>query len=166
MSVWHSISQVGVDANGSWTKNRDILLCNRVSVILSTLTIILFFVALAQFGWLVPVKLTLACTFLFLIPVLLNFIGITNASRLVMASSLSIASITISIFDKFDSPTILEEFQYFHFRLMLLGAGLFPFILFQLSERKYWITAFAINLLCIILYDPIHELFGVGYYQL
>ena len=166
MSLWHSISQVGVDANGSWTKNRDILLCNRVSAILSLFTLILFFVALAQFGWLVPVWLTLSAGILFLLPILMNFMGWTNVSRLLMASSLSITALAISVFDKFDSPTILEEFQYFHFRLMLIGAGLFPFILFQLSERKYWITAFSINLLCIILYDPVHEIFGVGYYQL
>lgn len=166
MSLWLSISQVGVDANGSWLKNRDVLLCNRVSLVLSCFTFILFLVALGQFGFLVSVELALFASLLFLLPILLNWLGWTNASRLFMACSLSVVSLTISIFDKFDSPHILEEFQYFHFRLMLLGAGLFPFILFQLHEKTLWITAVTVNILCIVLYDPVHELFGVGFYQM
>jgi signal transduction histidine kinase len=166
MSAWDDISQVGVDANGNWLKNRDILLCNRVSIILSGLTLFMFMISLASFGWIMPVRLALAASIFFLLPLLLNSRGLVNTSRLFLAVSLNVVAVIISVFDKMDIPYILEEFQYFHFRLMLLGAGLFPFILFQLSEKKFWITACAINVLCILLFDPIHELFGVGYYQL
>jgi signal transduction histidine kinase len=166
MSVWYSISQVGVDANKSWLRNRDIIICNRVSTILAGLTLFISSISLAYFGWILPVDLAMGACVFFLTPILLNYYGWVNISRLLLACIVSIVTIVISIFDKFDIPGKLEEFQYFHFRLMLLGAGLFPFILFQLNEKRYWMTACAINLLCIILYDPIHELFGVGYYQL
>ena len=165
MSAWHTISQVGVDGSGSWLKNRDIVICNRVSAILSGFTLTIFLIALAYFGWILPVELAMLASLFFLIPVILNQWGFINSSRLLLASSLSLCTLVISVFDKLATHR-LEEFQYFHFRLLLLGAGLFPFILFQLSEKKFWVTALAINLLCIILYDPVHEVFGVGYYQL
>ncbi|GCC49908.1 hypothetical protein SanaruYs_01220 [Chryseotalea sanaruensis] len=106
-----------------------------------------------------------AFTLLFLTPLLLNKIGHTDASRILLAIFLSIGSLVISVLDKFNYR-ILEEMQYFEFRLTLLTATIIPFILFDLSERKLWISALIINLLCILLYDPIHEFFGVGYYNL
>ncbi len=71
----------------------------------------------------------------------------------------------ISVADKFDVPGMLEEFQYFEFRLILLIASLFPFVLFKLKERRYWISLFLFNFILIAFYDTIHEVFGVGYYQ-
>jgi signal transduction histidine kinase len=164
--MWNKVTQIGVNASGSWNRNRQILLSNRVSIILSVFTLLTFFVALFYFGWLLAVKLALAAAIIFLLPVLLNKLGHATASRMVLCALLSVATLVISVADKFDVPGQLEEFQYFQLRLMLLAAGTFPFILFQLEERKYWITAIAINLTCLIFYDPIHELFGVGYYQL
>jgi signal transduction histidine kinase len=163
--MWNKVSQIGVNASGSWNRNRQILLCNRVSLILSTFTLLSSVIAVIFFQWILPVKLALGATILFVIPVLLNKQGYSNASRIVLCAMLSLAAIVISIADKFDVPGQLEEFQYFQLRLMLLVAGIFPFILFQLEERKYWLPGIAVNLACLILYDPIHEVFGVGFYQ-
>jgi signal transduction histidine kinase len=164
--MWNKVTQIGVNASGSWNRNRQILLSNRVSIMLSVFTFLTFFVALFYFGWLLAVRLALGAAIVFLLPVLLNKFGHANASRMVLCALLSVATLVISVADKFDVPGQLEEFQYFQLRLMLLAAGTFPFILFQLEERKYWITAIAINLASLIFYDPIHELFGVGFYQL
>src|ERR1700690_3489218 len=100
MSWWYLISQVGIDANGSWLKNRDIIVCNRVSAILSGLTLIMFFISLAFFGWNLPVELTLICSVIFLSPILFNRNGLVNASRMFLATSLSVATLIISLSDK------------------------------------------------------------------
>jgi signal transduction histidine kinase len=163
--MWYELSQIGVDASGSWQKNRHIVICNRVSTILSGFTLLTFFVALIYFGWIVSVQLALIASVLFLVPVFFNKQGRVNTSRLMLCFFLSFAAIVISVADKFDVPGQLEEFQYFQLRLMLLIAGIFPFILFRLEEKKYWITAALFNLLCLVFYDPLHELFGVGFYQ-
>ena len=163
--MWSEVSQIGVDASGSWQKNRHIVICNRVSLMLSAFTLITFFVALIYFGWIFSVKLAFIASFLFLLPVVFNKQGRVNTSRLLLCVLLSFAAIVISIADKFDVPGQLEEFQYFQLRLMLLVAGVFPFILFRLEEKKYWISAVVFSLACLIFYDPLHELFGVGFYQ-
>ena len=156
---------MGIDANSSWKRNRHIILCNRVAFILSCLTFLLSLVGFLYFGFIFSVILGFASSLVFLVPLLLNYKGFFNGSRIFLASSLSLIDIIISVIDKFDVPVQLEEFQYFQFRLMLLVASLFPFILFNLKEQKYWMTASFINAVCIIFYDPIHEFFGVGYFQ-
>ncbi len=79
--------------------------------------------------------------------------------------SLNLISLIASVADKFDVPGMLEEFQYFQFRLLILAGSLFPFILFKLEEKKRLISGLLISFLCLVLYDPIHHLFGVGYYD-
>lgn len=165
LEFWLNLSQVGIDANGGWQRNRHIILCNRVAAILSGMTLLLALVSLLYFGAILSVLLAFLVSLVFLLPIVLNHWQRNNGSRMFLSISLSIAAIVISIFDKFDVPGQLEEFQYFHFRLMLLVASLFPMILFRLSEQRYWVIASVINAICIIFYDPLHELFGVGYYQ-
>ncbi|MBK5277609.1 MAG: HAMP domain-containing histidine kinase [Bacteroidia bacterium] len=165
MEFWHSISQTGIDANSSWHRNMQIILCNRIAAILSLLTLLVSSVAIAFFGLSISVGLAFSTAIIFLIPILLNQWKFHNGSRLFLTISLSVSAIVISILDK-NLFIQLEEFQYFIFRLMLLMAGLFPFVVFRLDEQKYWVPAFILNIVCIIFYDPVHELFGVGYFQL
>ncbi|NBW39156.1 MAG: hypothetical protein EBR30_29885, partial [Cytophagia bacterium] len=122
-------------------------------------------VSFSFFGLIISTKLGFVFTLFFLVPLLLNKLSYTNASRILLATFLSIGSVIISVADKFNYR-ILEEMQYFEFRLTLLTATVIPFILFDLDERKLWISALIVNLLCILLYDPIHEMAGVGYYEL
>ena len=145
IDFWQAVSQVGIDANSSWQRNRHILLCNRVAFILCCLTFLLSLVAFLYFGFIFSVILGFSASFLFLVPLLLNYKGYFNGSRIFLTSSLSFVDIGISVIDKFDVPIQLEEFQYFQFRLMLLVASLFPFILFTLKEQAYWMTASFIN---------------------
>lgn len=78
---------------------------------------------------------------------------------------MSLMSLFVSVIDKFEY-ILLENFQYFEFRMMLVSSSIFPFIIFRLREKNQLLTALAINFLCLILYDPIHSLFGVGYFDL
>lgn len=164
--MWSELSQIGVDANRNWQRNRHIVICNRVSIVLGGFTLLTFFVALVYFGWIISVKLALCASVLFLFPVFFNSQGKVNTSRLLLCFTLTATSIIISVADKFDVPGRLEEFQYFQLRLLLLVSGIFPFILFRLDERKFWLAAVLFNLCCLIFYDPLHELFGVGFYQM
>ncbi len=164
MDIWHTISQTGTDANSSWYRNRQVILCNRIAAVLSFLTFLVCSIAITFFGFSTTVLLGFTASFTFLLPILLNHLQFPNGSRVFLASSLSVAAILISILDKHDFIK-MEEFQYFHFRLMLLIAGLFPFVLFKLDEKKFWIPTAITNAICVIFYDNLHEYFGVGYYQ-
>lgn len=165
MNLWTTITRTGVGLTKDRLQNRHIILCNRISSILALSTLLIFIVAFLYFGWILSVKLAFFSSIFFLIPIVLNKFTFFNVSRLLLSCSICIIAIVLSVADKFDVPGTLEEFQYFQFRLVLLIACLFPFILFKLEERKYWISLIALNFILLILYDPIHEFFGVGYYQ-
>jgi len=165
MKFWNLLVRTGVSLAADRLQNRHIMLCNRISAILSFSTLIIFVVAMFYFGWILSVKLALLTSLIFLTPILLNKAGFFNASRIFLAFSICLLAIIISVADKIDVPGMLEEFQYFQFRLILLISCLFPFILFRLDEKRYWLSLLAVNFAFIVFYDPIHELFGVGYYQ-
>jgi signal transduction histidine kinase len=164
--MWYELSQIGVNLDAGWQQNRHTILCNRVSAILALFTLIVFLGAFVFFGWIIPVRIALISSFTFLIPIAFNKLGWTNASRLLLSILLSLVCVIDSIADKFDVPGQLEELQYFEFRLFLMAAGIFPLILFYLKERTYLIIALLFNLCCLGFYDQLHELFGVGFYQL
>lgn len=164
-SLWQTLSYWGIETHHSSKEKRTILLSNRVCLLIAIFTGFLTLVSFSFFGLINSTKVGFAFTLLFLTPLLLNKLGHTDASRILLAIFLSIGSLIISVLDKFNYR-VLEEMQYFEFRLTLLTATIIPFILFDLNERRLWVSALIINLLCILLYDPIHEYFGVGYYEL
>jgi signal transduction histidine kinase len=165
LEIWRTISFIGTDPNRERKENRHIVICNRISLVLSGFAFLLFLVALTYFGWILSVKMALGASFFFLAPIVLNRFGYVNSSRILLLISLNVISLIISVADKFDVRVMLEEFQYFNFRLLILAASLFPFLLFKLEERKRLISGLLISFLCLVLYDPIHHLFGVGYYD-
>lgn len=165
LKIWRAISFIGTNPNSDRKETRHIVVCNRISLILSGFTFLLFLVALAYFGWIITVKMALGATFFFFVPILFNYWGYVSISRILLLTSLNLVSLTASVADKFDVPVMLEEFQYFQFRLLILAGSLFPFILFKLEERKRLISGLLISFLCLVSYDPIHHLFGVGYYD-
>ena len=165
MSLWKTISYWGFNKTNTLHHARNVVLTNRVSILIAGLAFILFLVSALSFGFIYSSQLALGFSLVFLLPLFINHLGFTSASRILLSIVLSLASVVTSVVDKFDYFQ-LEEFQYFEFRLTLLAATLFPFILFKMEERKYWIPALIINFVCLLLFDPIHALFGVGYYQM
>ncbi|MBX2894327.1 MAG: HAMP domain-containing histidine kinase [Cyclobacteriaceae bacterium] len=162
--IWTQLSHWGTHPNQPLQQRRTITLTNRISMLISAFTFLLCVLSTSAFGWIYTSQLAIGFTLLFLLPLVLNWLGFISVARVFLSVVVSLASIVVSIIDKTDYYQ-LEEFQYFEFRLTLLTATLFPFILFRLKEFRYWMIALLVNLLCIALYDPIHNWFGVGYYQ-
>lgn len=165
MSFWQKISNTGVSSTASSELNRTIILCNRVSLLLSCFIFILGILSFAHFGFIASTKVALLFSLFTLLPIVLNEFGHINSSRTFLSVAISIACVVGSILDKFDYRQI-EELQFYLFRFLLLSATIFPFILFNLKEYRLWVSATTINFLCIVLYDPIHHYLGIGYYQL
>ncbi len=164
MGLWRTLSYWGTDSSQSNHQRRIVILTNRVSILIAGFTFLLFILSSLSFGFIYSSQLALVFTLIFLLPLFINKVGYPSSARILLSIMLSLASLVISVIDKFDYFQ-LEEFQYFEFRLTLLASTLFPFILFKLEEKKYWMMALSINFLCLILYDPVHQFFGVGYYQ-
>lgn len=165
MSLWQRISTTGVTSSATSELNRTIILCNRVSLLLSCFILILGILSFLHFGFIASTKVALLFSLVTLLPIVLNDFGHINYSRIFLSVAISIACVVGSILDKYDYKQI-EDLQYYLFRFLLLSATIFPFILFSLKEKRLWLSAITINLLCIVFYDPIHNSIGIGYFQL
>lgn len=165
MSLWTTIDRIGVEHSTHPTERRYIEICNRVSFVLFILVFILISISIAYFRWITSTQLGMAVAFAFLIPLLMNHYGFFSVSRLVLITLIIFPSLVISILDKFDHPTSLEEFEYFQFRFILIGATILPFILFSLKEKKQIVFGLILAIFSLVFYDPLHNFFGAGYYQ-
>ncbi len=104
---------------------------------------------------------------LFLAPVILNKYGYFKVSKIILSSLLPFLIIVISIYSKADviSKNIINPVNYFDVRLALINVAIVPILLFSLKEYVYLIFASLPSAIAIILFDPIHNALGVGYYQ-
>ncbi|MFN7488993.1 MAG: sensor histidine kinase [Chryseotalea sp.] len=165
MTLWQKISNIGVSPAMDHDKKRVVVLGNRATILLCVFIFMLTIVSFIFFGTIRTTIISFVCCFIFLTPVLLNYVGQVNAARITLSVLVGTISLAVSIADKFEY-ILLEEMQYFEFRLTMIASTIFPFVIFNLKEKKLWISAQVYNFLCIVLYDPIHDFFGVGYYQL
>ncbi|MFO0266847.1 MAG: hypothetical protein ACK51D_07850, partial [Cyclobacteriaceae bacterium] len=162
--LWTFVSQIGVNSFESWSLNRNIILTNRASLLVFLFILALDLAAISIFGIITSTVLPLAVALIVLIPLAFNAVGLHDVARVFLCVTISLASVVVSVFDKLDVPGVIETFQFFEFRLTLLASVIFPFVLFQLSERVPLVGCLVFDLLLLLMYDPIHEFFGVGYF--
>ena len=164
-NFWNWLSELGVDDAQHKFLRRYISITNRASFLVSAFILFVYFAGLAFFGNIISLNYILGAAILSLSPIVLNSISQINSSRVIASVMVSIMALVVSVIDKFDY-ILLENFQYFEFRMMLVSASIFPFVIFRLQEKTQIIAALAINITCLLIYDPIHNFFNVGYFDL
>jgi signal transduction histidine kinase len=119
----------------------------------------------AWYGWnFVTITIPIVGVF-FVCPILMNTRGYFTSSRLLVCFSVPILSMGISIYAKMLYVHEQQELDYFTFRFLILASCVFPFILFTLNETKLLITSALFGLTALMLHDPLHLFFDVGYAQ-
>jgi signal transduction histidine kinase len=158
-----------VNAGLHFTQNaferRSILLTNLISLILTAFSLILFFTYYGWYGWNFITTVLPIVSIFFLFPIALNSWGYFIVSRLLVSLSIPILAMAVSIYSKGLYINEQQELDYFTFRFLILASGVFPFILFTLNERKLLVISALIGLTILMLHDPLHSFFGVGYIE-
>jgi hypothetical protein len=148
-------------------KVRSSYLTNAISIALFVLTVIVGFVYFF-FESSQSLKLTVwLVSPLFIVPYFLNRLKRTNISRLWLATIFPIAIMFISVHSKSAvmGAGLINPVNYFDIRIILLNAAIIPFVLYSIGEWKQLLAALAPAAICLLLFDPIHDFFNVGYYQ-
>ncbi len=70
-----------------------------------------------------------------------------------------------TVYLKLQTTVDLTYLVYFDSRFLLIASVVLPGILFRLEERKQLLICLGSTSVFLLFYDPIHELFGVGYFQ-
>ena len=166
MKIRKVISEAGIQFGKTPNERRYIKLCNVVSILISLLVFLLFFVAWCYFEWIAATKLALLASITFLIPPILNHLGFIHTSRLFLIVLFCVLPLVVSIADKYDHTNMVEEFEYYQYRVLLLSSSIMPFILFSLKEKTSLLFGILLSLLGLVFFDSIHEWFNAGYFQM
>ncbi len=162
---WNYISQLGTRPAYAVVLNRHIILCNRLSIVVSTLTLLLFTLEVTYFSFGPIPIIELACFALTALPLILNANGFTSLSRIIFCLLLPTLPIAISVYAKVIYQGDIGESFYYDYRYILLGLSVMPPLLFSSGEKPQLFIFIALNLICFLLFDTVHEVFHVGYFQ-
>ncbi|MGB3181110.1 MAG: hypothetical protein WBB45_06950 [Cyclobacteriaceae bacterium] len=163
--LWKSITVWGTNDRQIPVLRRNIVLTNNLALILLLLSLVLALLILAYFGPVISALMAVGAALLQLSVLLINRFGYPDIGRLLLTMGMPVYTLISALVSK--SPdNFVEEFEYFDTRLIILSTVVLPMIIFDLREKKRLGIALLITLLCLILYDPVHNLFGYGYFQM
>lgn len=144
---------------------RQILITNILAVIFCLVTIGVAALYYAFFGSVISFWLLIIEALLFL---LIPFVVKVdyNLGRLSLCVVPTVMTMLVTIALKMSIAGQPSYIVYLDSRFILLATVVMPVIVFRLQEKRFIYLSLLCSAFCIILFDPLHEVFGVGYYQL
>lgn len=164
LTLIKNISRYGVSVSLTKRTNRSISITNFTALIVSGGLIVLWIVHTLYQGFGTPsVVVALIIVICIIIP-FLNKNEKYDLSRYLLNISIVYGMLCMAIFRKIDGAT--HESTYFVNRTaIMIFAIAIPAALFHFNERMSLLINVGLGFLALILYDPIHNFCGVGYYQ-
>jgi len=160
------ISRFGTSLNYPAWQNRNIIVANHISMFcflaISVLTTVH---ALSHSENEVVYAGIMATTCFLLVPLLLR-LGKIDLGRTFLTIILIAGTVTFTIVRKLFLSQEIFIGTYYNSRIALLVFSMTPLATFHFSEKKLTALNILIGLTALLLYDPIHNFFGVGYYQM
>jgi signal transduction histidine kinase len=143
---------------------RNLLVANRISMILGILSIVLLVILVVAFGTNVNTPLILGLAIFFFLIIYLNKHGYVNSGRILLCVVPGMFTLTAALLAKIHDGTF-TDILYYDSRFFLILFAIVPCLVFETSERLRLYGCLSLLLLTLLMFDPVHELFGVGYYQ-
>lgn len=136
-----------------------------ISIILATISFVYYLSDTLESKQLYT--LLLISSGIFLLPYLLIKRGQVHTSRFILSILLPIAITAMSITSKIEviEMNVINPVNYFDVRIALINAVIIPIVIYSLRESRWLFFSLIPALICMLLFDPIHEAFGVGYYD-
>jgi signal transduction histidine kinase len=141
-----------------------VYLANVLSVLFAALSLILLLIFYMMFGYGPTLVLIFIAALLFLTVIVLNYFGYSSAGRLLFCLTPIWLTFIISLWGKITQPQ-QSYMVYFDSRFILLATTILPAVVFDLRERAKIIVCLVSTFVCVVFFDPIHNLLGLGYYQ-
>jgi signal transduction histidine kinase len=143
---------------------RNLLVANRISMILGILCIVLLIILVSAFGININTPLILGLAVFFFLIIYLNKKGYTNCGRVLLCIVPGLTTLMAALLAKLDDMSF-TDILYYDSRFFLILFAIVPCLVFETSEKLRLYGCLALLLATLLAFDPVHELFGVGYYQ-
>jgi signal transduction histidine kinase len=161
-TLWESLSHAGTEHAKRVPMKRNIVMTNRLVMILCLFNVV--FAVYIFFNNPAGVLYALTFLVLLLLALVLNYFGYINVSRVGISMLVPVGVYIISLWTKSHSDT-LYDINYISPRITILGSAVVPLMLFSIREIACLVFSLTLYILSLWLFDPIHDRFGVGYYQ-
>lgn len=166
-SFLKKISSFGVHGTLDRGAARGIRLANNISLlgIAVSVALTLLHGLLVQWNAVPLISLVIGVSLLF--PLYANYIGRTLFSRIFLSLYLPACIVMISVISKILSTKEDLQFEgiYYDYHFFLVITSLGTIGLFEKSQKVWSYISILHVITLIVLFDPIHNYFGVGYYQ-
>lgn len=143
---------------------RNIVVANRIAVILGILALLLLVILLVVFGPNVNSPLIAGIGLFFFLIVFINNKGYYNIGRILLCCVPPVITLCAAILAKLYEPTF-TDILYYDARFFIVMFCIAPCMIFDTTEVNLLYGCLLVILTSLLLFDPVHELFGVGYFQ-
>lgn len=158
-SLLKKVTHLGILSSMPKLLIRAIILTNRVALIAGIATSAYFFYSLRN-GWNYFDGVILATTLVLFALLLLNHIGVSTISRILLTVTIPFAAMTLLILPRIQHPLFFEYRQSPGIYSVLLATAVLPVLIFTNRERKIMYTCQGINLLFFISVDVLLRWFS------
>lgn len=164
-AFWQYISNLGLSHVEDPLENHSVKLTNRIAVIaLPVILSLVIILGLSQ--WNREPLFVLSTSIFFLLIPILNAKGYSEAARLVLCFLLPLLVMGMSIISKTIPNEEITNTEYFDYRYVLIASSVAPPIVFNFQRKLLLFLGVSPFFLSLVLFDRIHQSFGVGFYQI
>jgi signal transduction histidine kinase len=163
----NKISLLGVNSEFSRDVNRAITISNQISLLASAICLIVYILQGSIFGWDLAATASGAVGIGFIGTLLANYWGWTLFSRIFVSVYFPTSILLASLFSKITNINMAINFEshYYGYRFFIMVAGVAALVLYDQRNRSWSFFSVAYIALLLLLFDPLHNYFGVGFYQ-
>lgn len=136
---------------------------NVLASIFALLALVLAGILYWLFGWTQSLVIVLFVPMLFILVIALNYARKTTAARILFCLTPIFLTMAATIVGKIEANQ--SYITYFDSRYILLVTSILPAVVFDLVEWRKIAICLLSTLVTLLLFDPIHHAFGVGYFQ-
>jgi signal transduction histidine kinase len=167
MMVLKKLFRLGVLEEMENDATRGIILCNQISLIGMVIGFILFGLQGTLLTWDSSALASGVVAIFFIVPLIANYLGKTLFSRIFLSFYFPTSVLLASLYGKLTNtnPEADFETQYYDYRFFLMISGIAAIILYDRQKRIWSYISVSYVALILILFDPLHNYFGVGYHQ-
>jgi signal transduction histidine kinase len=157
----------GVNNELSRDVNRAITISNQISLVGIVICLLVFIFQGSIFGWDLAALTTGAVGLILIVPLVANYCGWTLFSRIFISVHLPTSIFAASLLSKITNINLAINFEshYYGYRFFIMVSGVAALVLYDQRNRSWSFFSVAYIALLLLLFDPLHNYFGVGFYQ-
>lgn len=163
--IWEKLSYVGTSRISNKSERRNIVISNRLVTGIFLLNIALYFAMISFDGSGPLATMMIVGNFVSYGLILsLTHLGYSVLARIILSLMVSVFTFSTTIISKMDTSHIWDD-QYYSPRFYITMTAIVPILVFGSSNKLALAISLMGSFLTLLLFDPIHNYFGVGYFQ-